>query len=250
MTRIKLTISYDGTAFNGYQIQPNGRTVQEDLQHALQKLHKGKVTHVTGSGRTDAGVHAAAQVVHFDTDLSIPLENWPKALNAVLPGDLRVIQAEEVSSSFHARYDVVRKSYVYRVVNSATPDVFRRHFVLHEPRSLSISKMREAAALFIGEHDFTSFCSARSEVKDKVREIYKLDIDVVNDEITFHFEGNGFLYNMVRILTGTLLEIGRGEREAHEVVDMLKAKDRDAAGKTAPPHGLYLWRVCYHNLDG
>ncbi|WP_377887075.1 tRNA pseudouridine(38-40) synthase TruA [Alkalihalobacillus sp. R86527] len=243
--RIKLTISYDGTAFNGYQIQPNGRTVQEELQHALQKIHKGKAVHVTGSGRTDAGVHAAGQVVHFDTDLCIPLDRWPKALNALLPNDIRTLRADEVPSTFHARYGVKRKTYVYRVDNNATPDVFRRNFVIHEPRSLAISNMKEAAALLIGEHDFTSFCSARSEVKDKVRELYKIDIEVENNEITFLFEGNGFLYNMVRILTGTLLEIGRGERGIHDVVNVLEARDRDAAGKTAPPQGLYLWKVCY-----
>ncbi|WP_270182810.1 tRNA pseudouridine(38-40) synthase TruA [Alkalihalobacillus sp. CinArs1] len=247
MTRIKLKISYDGTAFNGYQIQPNGRTVQEELQRALQKVHKGKTVHVTGSGRTDAGVHGAGQVVHFDTDLAIPLDRWPKALNTLLPNDVRVLEADEVSSTFHARYDVVRKSYVYRVDNDTTPNVFRRNFALHEPRTLNVSAMKEAAALLIGEHDFTSFCSARSEVKDKVRELYKIEIEVVNNEITFLFEGNGFLYNMVRILTGTLLEVGRGERGTEEVVEILKAKNRDAAGKTASPQGLYLWEVNYCN---
>ena len=245
MQRIKMTISYDGTAFNGYQIQPNGRTVQEEVQRALKQMHKGQVTHVTGSGRTDARVHAAGQVIHFDTSLSIPLDNWTRALNTQLPADVRVLRTEAVPEDFHARYHVVRKTYHYRVNNCASSDVFRRNYAVHEARELDIDDMRKAAAHLIGEHDFTSFCSAKTDVKDKVRTIYGIDIEKENDELIFTFEGSGFLYNMVRILMGTFLEVGRGDRQADELPSILEAQDRSRAGKTAPPHGLYLWEVSY-----
>lgn len=245
MQRIKMTISYDGTAFNGYQVQPNGRTVQEELQRALKQMHKGKLIHVTGSGRTDARVHALGQVIHFDTPLSIPLDKWVRALNAQLPADVRVLRAEAVPEDFHARYHVVRKTYHYRVNNRAASDVFRRNYAVHEARELNIGDMRRAAAHLIGEHDFTSFCSAKTDVKDKVRTIYRIDIEKENDELIFTFEGSGFLYNMVRILMGTFLEVGRGDRQADELPSILEAQDRSRAGKTAPPHGLYLWEVSY-----
>ena len=245
MQRIKITLSYDGTAFNGYQVQPNGRTVQEELQRALKQMHKGEAVQVTGSGRTDARVHAFGQVIHFDTTLSIPLENWTRALNAQLPDDVRVLHSEAVSSDFHARYDVVRKTYQYRVHNRAALDVFRRNYAVHEPQSLDLMEMKRAAAYLSGEHDFTSFCASKTDVKNKVRTIYRIEIDQVQDELVFTFEGSGFLYNMVRILMGTLFEIGKGRRSADDIPMILEAKDRNKAGKTAPPHGLYLWKVFY-----
>lgn len=245
MQRIKMTLSYDGTAYNGYQVQPNGRTVQEEVQRALQQMHKGEVIPVTGSGRTDARVHAYGQVIHFDTTLSIPPENWTRALNAQLPGDVRVLHTEAVSSSFHARYDVVRKTYQYRVHNRVAVDVFRRNYTVHEPHALNVLEMKRAAADFIGEHDFTSFCASNTDVMNKVRTIYRIEIEQIQDELVFTFEGSGFLYNMVRILMGTLLEVGKGRRSANEMSSILSAKDRNKAGKTAPPHGLYLWKVSY-----
>lgn len=245
MQRIKMTLSYDGTAFNGYQVQPNGRTVQEEVQRALKQMHKGEPILVTGSGRTDARVHAYGQVIHFDTTLSIPLENWTRALNAQLPGDVRVLHTEAVSSDFHARYDVVRKTYQYRVHNRAAVDVFRRNYAVHEPYTLNVLEMKRAAAALIGEHDFTSFCASKTDVKNKVRTIYRIEIEQMQDELVFTFEGSGFLYNMVRILMGTLLEVGKGRRSANEMSSILMAKDRNKAGKTAPPHGLYLWEVSY-----
>ena len=245
MQRIKMTLAYDGTAFNGYQVQPNGRTVQEEVQRALKQMHKGRTVHVTGSGRTDAGVHAAGQVIHFDTPLSIPVENWTRALNAQLPPDIRIVQTEFASDDFHARYNVIRKTYQYRVHHRAASDVFRRNYAVHEPRKLDLIEIKKAAAYLVGEHDFTSFCSARSEVKDKVRTIYRIDIEQDHDEVLFTFEGNGFLYNMIRVLMGTFLEVGRGQRQADELPLILEAKDRNRAGKTAPPHGLYLWEVSY-----
>ncbi|WP_226660052.1 tRNA pseudouridine(38-40) synthase TruA [Pseudalkalibacillus hwajinpoensis] len=245
MQRIKMTLSYDGTAYNGYQVQPNGRTVQEEVQRALKQMHKGETIIVTGSGRTDARVHACGQVIHFDTTLSIPLENWTRALNAQLPDDVRVLHTEAVSSDFHARYDVVRKTYQYRVHNRAAVDVFRRNYAVHEPHTLNVLEMKRAAADLIGEHDFTSFCASKTDVKNKVRTIYRIEIEQMQDELVFTFEGSGFLYNMVRILMGTLLEVGKGRRSANEMSSILNAKDRNKAGKTAPPHGLYLWEVSY-----
>ncbi|WP_347548071.1 tRNA pseudouridine(38-40) synthase TruA [Pseudalkalibacillus hwajinpoensis] len=245
MQRIKMTISYDGTAFNGYQVQPNGRTVQEEVQRALKQMHKGESIQVTGSGRTDAGVHAAGQVLHFDTPLSIPLVNWPRALNSQLPDDIRVLSTEAAHADFHARYDVMRKTYQYRVRNQVDPDVFRRNYAFHEARRLSITDMRQAAVYFEGEHDFTSFCAANTNVKNKVRTIYRIGIEQDHEEIVFTFEGSGFLYNMVRILMGTILEVGRGQRKADEMVGILKARNRHFAGKTAPAHGLCLWEVFY-----
>lgn len=245
MQRIKMTLSYDGTAFNGYQIQPNGRTVQEEVQCALKQMHKGASIPITGSGRTDARVHAHGQIIHFDTPLSIPSENWTRALNAQLPQDVRVLHTETASSDFHARYDVVRKTYQYRVHNRAASDVFRRNYAVHEPHPLNVKEMRRAAAHLIGEHDFTSFCASKTDVKNKVRTIYRIEIERIQDELVFTFEGSGFLYNMVRILMGTFLEIGRGRRSANEMVSILEAKNRNTAGKTAPPHGLYLLQVSY-----
>ncbi len=245
MQRMKMTLAYDGTAFNGYQVQPNGRTVQEEVQRALKQMHKGRTVPVTASGRTDAGVHAAGQVIHFDTPLSIPVENWTRALNTQLPADIRIVQTEVAPDDFHARYKVVRKTYQYRLLHRAASDVFRRNYAVHEPRPLNLIKIKKAAAYLVGEHDFTSFCSARSDVKDKVRTIYRIDITQDQDEIVFTFEGSGFLYNMIRILMGTFLEVGRGQREPEELQKILEAKDRNRAGKTAPPHGLYLWEVSY-----
>lgn len=249
MRKIRLTVSYDGTDFSGFQVQPNRRTVQGVLQDALAKLTKAPVR-VVGAGRTDAGVHAYGQVVHFETDSRIPVDKWPLALNAVLPPDVVVRDAREVDPAFHARYSATGKTYVYRVDNRSVPDVLARRYAYHVPHALDVARMRAAARYLLGRHDFTSFCSAKTTVKgDRVRHLRRADIVVRGRDIWFCFAADGFLYNMVRILVGTLLEVGQGLRDPETMPDILAARDRAAAGKTAPPHGLILWSVAYGDDD-
>ncbi|MGD6834610.1 tRNA pseudouridine(38-40) synthase TruA [Sutcliffiella halmapala] len=245
MNRMKCIISYDGSRFEGYQIQNEKRTVQLELQKALTRIHKGTEIRVSASGRTDAGVHAMGQVIHFDSPLSIPDEAWQKAMNAHLPKDIWVRHVETASPSFHARFDVVKKEYRYKVSLSKDFDVFHREQVFHYPYPINTEAMREAARHFLGEHDFTSFCSAKTEVEDKVRTIYELEIPEDGEELVFRIIGNGFLYNMVRIIVGTLLEVGQEKKQPEEILAILQSRDRKAAGKTAPAHGLYLWDVVY-----
>ncbi|WP_082347089.1 tRNA pseudouridine(38-40) synthase TruA [Rossellomorea marisflavi] len=245
MQRIKCLLAYDGTGFHGYQVQPGQRTVQGELERVLGAIHKGASIRVTASGRTDAGVHAQGQVFHFDTPLSIPEEKWPVVLNTRIPDEMTILQAEVVSSDFHSRFSVKEKEYRYRIYKGTERSPFHRNFALHYPYPLEVGLMEEAAAHLLGEHDFTSFCSAKTEVEDKIRTIHAITLEETGDELVLSFRGNGFLYNMVRILTGTLLEVGSGKRSPDSIPDTLAAKDRDAAGKTAPAHGLYLWKVCY-----
>lgn len=243
--RIKCTIAYDGTGFAGYQVQPNKRTVQGDVEAALTRLHKGQSIKISASGRTDAGVHAKGQVIHFDTHLNIPEDKWVVAMNAHLPDDLVILQAERMSSDFHARYDATGKEYRYFINQSKKRDPFLRHYAYHYTYPINVNLMEKAAVSLIGTHDFTSFCSAKTEVEDKVRTLETIDFFEENGLLVVRFVGNGFLYNMVRILVGTLLEAGRGEREPSTFKEILDKKDRQYAGKTAPGHGLYLWEVFY-----
>jgi tRNA pseudouridine38-40 synthase len=245
MQRFKCIVTYDGTLFAGYQVQPGKRTVQGELERALKKLHKGEDIRVTASGRTDAGVHARGQVIHFDSPLNIPVEKWEIALNSLLPDDVAIIGTETVPDDFHARFDANGKEYRYLVHRSARRDPFKRHFAYQYPYALNMDAIRQAAADLIGTHNFTSFCSAKTEVADKVRELQEIDVREEGDMLIFRFRGTGFLYNMVRILTGTLLEVGSGERDPGSMPAALKEKNRSAAGKTAPPQGLYLWKVFY-----
>lgn len=245
MQRVKCTLAYDGTFFSGYQIQPNKRTVQEEIEKALMKLHKGKEVKIFASGRTDAGVHAKGQVIHFDTDLQIPIEKWPVALNSLLPEDISFLAAEKADSNFHARFDAKGKEYRYYIYLSQTRDPFHRNYAAIIPYPVDINAILNALPQLIGTHDFTSFCSAKTDVEDKVRSIYEIDVMEEEGQLIFRFVGNGFLYNMVRILTGTLLEIGKGDRDSYSISDIIEKKDRTLAGKTAPAHGLYLWKVFY-----
>ncbi len=243
--RYKCILAYDGTGFAGYQVQPGKRTVQVEVEQALSKIHKGENIRIAASGRTDAGVHARGQVIHFDSDLQIPAERWKKALNAMLPEDISIVDVAPVDSNFHARFDSVRKEYRYRISLSEERDPFLRHYAYHYPFPLDLDAMKEAAHYLVGTHDFTSFCSAKTEVIDKVRTVEEIIFTTTDDEMVIQFIGNGFLYNMVRIMTGTLLEVGSGRRAPAEIENILAAKDRVQAGKTAPGHGLYLWKVDY-----
>jgi tRNA pseudouridine38-40 synthase len=245
MQRLKCIITYDGTNFSGYQIQPNKRTIQSELEACLAKIHKGKEVKVYASGRTDAGVHAKGQVIHFDSPLSIPEDRWPVALNSLLSDEIVVLSAETVIPSFHARFDTKGKEYRYILRLSSKRDPFMRNYAYYYPYPLNLDAMEEGASFLLGTHDFTSFCSAKTEVEDKIRTIKEIQFLMENDLLTLKFVGDGFLYNMVRILVGTLLEIGSGERKPEEIQKILAAKDRRLAGKTAPANGLYLWKVFY-----
>lgn len=245
--RIKCIISYDGSRFAGYQVQPNERTVQQELEKALARMHKGEEIRVTASGRTDAGVHAMGQVIHFDTPFSIPEERWPAALNSQLPADIAVLQAEEASSSFHARFSALGKEYRYRIYQSPHRSPFKHTYACHCPFELNAEAMQEAGRRLMGTHDFTSFCSAKTEVEDKVRTLTKLEVIKQEEEIELRVAGSGFLYNMVRIIAGTLIEAGRGRMSPGDVEQALKGRNRALAGKTAPAEGLYLWSVDYGN---
>ncbi|MBP2243318.1 tRNA pseudouridine38-40 synthase [Cytobacillus eiseniae] len=245
MQRYKCIVSYDGTQFAGYQVQPNKRTVQGEIEKSLAKLHKGQEVKISASGRTDAGVHARGQVFHFDSSLDIPLGKWEVALNSMLPDDVAIICVEKAERDFHARFDAQGKEYRYFISQTHIRDPFKRHFAYKYSYPINIQAINEAIPFLLGEHDFTSFCSAKSEVENKVRELSEIELLLEEEALTFRFVGNGFLYNMVRILVGTLLDVGSGEISPSDIPSILEKKDRIFAGKTAPAHGLYLWEVHY-----
>ncbi|MCP1146439.1 tRNA pseudouridine(38-40) synthase TruA [Lysinibacillus endophyticus] len=246
MRRLKATISYDGTHFAGYQVQPGERTVQLEIESVLEKMHKGEKVRITASGRTDARVHATGQVIHFDTPLTIEPDRYKKALNVQLPRDIRVLEIEVVPNDFHARFSVSGKRYRYIWNCEEEQSPFRRHFSV-ETKGIQpdVEKMKEAAQYIVGTHDFSCFCAANTSVVDKVRTVYSLTFERHSDELHMVIEGNGFLYNMVRIIAGTLWEVGIGKREAVSLKEIVASKDRGKAGKTAPAHGLYLEKVFY-----
>ncbi len=244
MRRIKLTVAYDGTAYCGWQIQPNGITVEEVLNRALSRL-TGEEIHVTGASRTDAGVHARGNVAVFDTASAIPSERLTYAVNPFLPEDIVVVKSEEVPAEWHPRYQNSVKTYEYHILNREMPDPLRRRDSWHVSFPLDLDKMRAAAVHLVGEHDFRSFCSIHTGAKTTVRTICSLDIEKSEDLITIRISGNGFLYNMVRIIAGTLTEVGRGFRTPEEVNDILDAGERKQAGATAPPQGLVLAGIEY-----
>lgn len=240
------TLSYDGTNFSGFQIQPNNRTVQGEMESALKRMHKGRDIRILSSGRTDKGVHAIKQVIHFETDLDLETASWKKALNVLLPDDMMLNEVDNVPNTFHARFDAKEKEYRYFVLNQSKEDIFQRHYTYFDPADFDIKKMQQACEKFIGTHDFTSFCSAKTTVKgDKVRTLYDVKCEVQEDMIVFILRGNGFLYHMVRIIVSMLLDIGKGKIEIEEIDRMFAKKDRRVAGATIPPQGLYLWDVIY-----
>ena len=244
MRRVKLIVAYDGTDYCGWQIQPNGITVEEVLNRALSRL-TGEEIRVIGASRTDAGVHARGNIAVLDTASTIPAERFAYAVNPLLPEDIVVLKSEEVPQDWHPRYQNSVKTYEYRILNREMPDPLKRKYTWHVSFPLDIDKMREAAEHLKGQHDFRSFCSVHTAVKSTVRTIYTLDIVKSGDEIIIRISGNGFLYNMVRIIAGTLAEVGRGFRTPEDVRDLLTAKEREQAGATAPPQGLTLIRIEY-----
>ncbi|MBU9710774.1 tRNA pseudouridine(38-40) synthase TruA [Evansella tamaricis] len=249
MRRVKIVVSYDGTNFFGYQVQPNARTVQGELQRALGKIHKSSSWPITASGRTDTGVHSLGQTIHFDTPLNIPEDRWKRAINAVVPDDIVVVEGSYVREDFHARYHTVGKEYIYRVNTGKEKNVFTRNYSYHLREELCRDAMLEGANHLLGTHNFTSFSSPRTAVVDKVRTIYNLSITNEGAEWTFRYVGSGFLYQMVRILTGTLLEIGKGNMDPLEIPHIIKGEDRALAGPTIPGCGLYLSKVVYSEGD-
>lgn len=244
MARYKLTVEYFGGAFSGWQRQKNAVSAQEVLEEAVSKL-VGERTAVTGCSRTDAGVHALGQVVHVDVETPVPADKIPYALNTLLPDTIKVLSAEIVPSDFHARFHAKRKAYVYKMYVSPHVSPTRAFTHLRVTPPLDLEKMKRALPALLGEHDFRSFLASGSSVKGTVREIYKAELNQVGDELEFYVEGNGFLYNMVRIIVGTLLYIGKGKIGADEMEKIISACDREKAGITAPPEGLYLKKVWY-----
>ncbi|REB07891.1 tRNA pseudouridine(38-40) synthase TruA [Sporosarcina sp. BI001-red] len=246
MMRLKATVAYDGTQFSGYQSQPNMRTVQSDIDKALRKMHKDDSIHSVASGRTDAGVHAWGQVIHFDTPLNLTEDNWLMALNVLLPKDIRILSAQPVNEDFHARYSAKGKTYQYRWTRKPIQSPFERNYSVHLGKwNPDLKRMQEGAVHLLGKHDFTSFCSSQTATSNKVRTIRMLEIEEKGDDLILTIEGDGFLYNMVRTIAGVLYAVGIGWDEPCEVAEILEARDRKRAGKTAPSHGLYLMSVTY-----
>lgn len=249
--KIRLEFAYEGTHFHGFQRQSAGRrTVQAELERVLSSL-TGEPIRFYASGRTDAGVHARAQVGHFETSSPIPAERWPCILNQQLPPDIIIHKAEAVDASFHARYDARSKVYQYWIDRGEVPDLFLRRFTWHLRHPLDLAAMREAAGYLEGTHDFTSFSSAKTPLENRVRTLYAVNIEETRRGgvplLVFSVHGNGFLYNMVRIIVGTLVEVGLGKIAPETIPDILAARDRTRAGITAPPQGLILWKVLYYN---
>ncbi len=244
MRTIKLTIEYDGTQYAGWQIQPNGLAVQEVLEGALSGMLKEKVR-VVSSGRTDAGVHARGMVAAFRTERTIPVKAFCEGLNSLLPADIAIREAVEVSAEFNPRRDAAAKHYRYTIYNSPRRSPLYRHYVWRVGGELDIAAMQRAAALFVGEKDFAAFRASNCAAKTTVRRIDSLDITRRDDIIIFDVRGSGFLKNMVRILVGTLVEVGRGRMGCRDIENLFFERDRRKAGITAPPQGLCLLEVFY-----
>lgn len=239
MKRIKLTVAYDGTAYHGWQIQPGVPTIEGELNRALSGLLKEDIQ-VIGASRTDSGVHALCNVAVFDTDSRIPAEKISYALNQRLPEDIRIQKSEEEAPDFHPRHCNSRKTYEYRILNREFSLPTRRLYACFTYVPLDVGRMGQAAAYLKGEHDFKSFCSPSAAVESTVRTVYDLTVERAGDEVVIRVCGSGFLYNMVRIIAGTLMQAGRGTIRPEQVKEILAARDRQAAGPTAPACGLTL----------
>jgi tRNA pseudouridine38-40 synthase len=243
MRNLKLVIEYDGTNYHGWQVQPNGLTIQEILQEKIAAMTRHRV-HVAASGRTDAGVHALGQVANFHTSASIPLDGFLLGLNSLLPPDIVIKSVEEVPADFHAQFGAKRKTYRYQIFNAKTPSALSRKYSWFIPHPLNREAMQEAARFLPGRKDFSSFQGADPDPTGSVREIFRAEWSAENF-LTFTVEGDGFLKHMVRNIVGTLVEVGKGRYPPEEVGRIIQAQDRRKAGMTAPPQGLYLVSVVY-----
>lgn len=245
MRNIRLLLQYEGTRYQGWQRQTSSEnTIQGKLERLLTRMC-GEPIEIQASGRTDAGVHAVGQVANFHTSSEMSVQEMLGYMNQYLPEDIAVISVSEAAPRFHSRLNATGKCYCYRVINSEIPDVFWRRYALEVPEALDVEAMRLAAGHLLGEHDFKAFTSAKKGKKSTVRRIDKIAIEQEEDLLTFTFEGNGFLHHMVRILMGTLLEVGMGKRTSESMTELLEAKSREQAGYLVPAKGLMLMKVYY-----
>lgn len=244
MRNIKITIEYDGTGYHGWQRQPNGISVQEVLEDKLALITNDKVR-LIGSGRTDAGVHAMGQVANFKTETKIECKNLLRGINSLLPADISIRDVADVDDSFHARYSAKSKVYVYRIYNSPVRSPLYRNYSWHVFEKLDVVSMGDAASFLVGTKDFSSFCAANGDAKTSTRTV--LDCIIKDDipMITFTIEANGFLRHMVRNIVGTLIDVGKGRTTQKEFMEIMESRDRNNAGATAPPQGLFLMNVKY-----
>lgn len=245
MRNIKLVIEYDGKEFNGWQKQPDKLNIQGTIEKAIEAI-TGEQVDLTASGRTDRGVHALGQVANFKTNSNIPIEKMAIAINSNLKKSIRILSSEEVDDKFHSRLTCKRKTYRYIINNSEYGTAIYRNLETHIPLKLDVEKMKKAVKFFEGEHDFKAFRASGTSSKSSVRTIYNAEVKQMPDERIFiELTGNGFLYNMVRIIAGTLVEVGIGKIQPSEIENIIKSKNREMAGKTLSPQGLYLVKVEY-----
>ncbi len=245
-TRYKIKVSYDGTNYSGWQVQPKHRTVQGELERLLAEMSNQKHVRVESSGRTDAGVHARAQVAHFDLKKPVDPKYFLRGLNAQLDRDIRVTSFEQVPNDFHARFSAIGKEYRFFIYNGLIVPPTKRLYRLQEGRPLDVERMRAAAELLTGEHDFAPFsANPKRELDGTVRTIHSFYVRKHGADITLEVQGNGFLYKMVRSLAGFLIDVGMGRREPEFVHDIFTHGKRTAVVQTAQPHGLFLWKVFY-----
>lgn len=245
MRRVRLIVAYDGTNYCGWQIQPNGITIEEVLNREIVRL-TGEDIHVIGASRTDSGVHALGNVAVFDTESSIPPERMAYALNQRMPEDIVIVRSDEVTPDWHPRYQrEVSKTYEYHIYNAPVPNPLKRNYSAFVSFPMDVEKMRQGAEYLVGEHDFVSFCNIRTNVSDTVRTIHSITITQDGASIVIRITGNGFLYNMVRIIAGTLIRVGRGFYAPERVKEILEERKRTAAGVTAPAAGLVLAEIEY-----
>ncbi len=245
MKRVRIVVAYDGTNYCGWQIQPNGITIEEILNREISKV-TGEDIHIIGASRTDSGVHALGNVAVFDTDSPIPPERMAYAINQRMPGDIVIVSSDEVAPGWHPRYqNEVTKTYEYHIYNAPVPNPLKRRYSAFVSFPMDVERMREGAAYLVGEHDFVSFCNVRTNVTDTVRRVDSIEITKEGDKIVIRITGNGFLYNMVRIIAGTLIRVGRGFYTPARVKEILEAKERTEAGVTAPSNGLVLVGIDY-----
>lgn len=244
MSNIKLTIQYDGTNYSGWQKQKNAQTIQEQIEKAINKV-TGENVNLIGSGRTDTGVHAKGQVANFITNSSIPGDRFKYALNTKLPDDISIVESMEVPDEFHSRFDALGKEYKYIIYNKKIRNPLYRNFTYHVNYNLDLATMENALDYFLGTHDFSAFMPIKNDVHSAIKTIYDISLYKKNDFIFFSIKGNAFLHNMIRIIVGTLIDVGNKKIQAKSIPFIIKSRDRKIAGHTASAQGLYLEEVYY-----